>query len=62
MSKVVKCKDCRFWDCYVNRVNLGDCRINSPTTDINTELEFNYGVWPMTREDDWCGKAQTKED
>lgn len=59
------CGNCRFWD----PGDPGACRINSPVvhfmrlaenvTDVMTDDNFHaVGVWPSTRDRDWCGRHE----
>jgi len=57
-DKIVKCKDCKFWD-YVK----GDsalCRRMPPTAvpmRVAEGVELTL-VWPSTMKDDWCGEGR----
>jgi hypothetical protein len=51
----VKCKDCKFWDCW--GIHKGYCRVNAPS---ESDSESN-GVWPSTDENDWCGQFIAEE-
>lgn len=55
------CNGCRFWARSFYRPGFGECRRLSPTlttAELGTEdVEgfFEFRVWPVTRDADWCG-------
>ena len=50
-----KCEDCKFWDHKYE--SWGFCRRSAPK-----KIEDNdWGEWPGTDRDDWCGEFQQKE-
>ena len=51
-GKVINCCTCICWDDYqLKEEGDGFCRRNAPTIHNKSK----YGMWPVTREDDWCG-------
>jgi hypothetical protein len=39
----------------------GECRVSSPKAFWNGFMERYEGVWPLTKNDDWCGKFRQSE-
>lgn len=58
-----RCQTCVHW--HRGDDHHGACRRNPPTvlpTNDNVADEIWYvGVWPMTREIDWCGEYDPEE-
>src|SRR3954453_10327559 len=61
------CVKCHFYDrknarAGDNRTTLwGQCRRHSPQLNpLNTKSYAIEGVWPIVRDDDWCGEWRTE--
>ena len=55
------CVICEFWDAktsHKDKRNHGLCRINPPVHDGGDYREWS---WPVTYDEDWCGKWTSKE-
>lgn len=62
-SKIEKCMRCQFYDRRRERSRDGDglmwgqCRRHSPLLNpLSTKAYMVEGVWPLVRDDDWCGE------
>lgn len=58
-----KCLNCQFYDRKIARSTdgrstmWGQCRRHSPLLNPQTAKAYVVeGVWPMVRDDDWCGE------
>ena len=57
----VRCADCVFWEwngpeiCteYPSKYKWGRCHLMAP-------VRAHEGIWPQTREVDWCGEGKAK--
>lgn len=61
---MIICKECRFYDAINGTATFsgGECRINPPALVTPTPLEGfvtwkTYHIFPIVKEDFWCGKA-----
>jgi hypothetical protein len=72
-NNVEKCFDCQFYDRRRARPTdgkapmWGQCRRHSPQLNtVTTKTYVVEGVWPLVRDDDWCGEwkvlTRTAED
>lgn len=50
----MKCTTCRFWKRTGEHSPRGLCRRNAPT-------DVTGGIWPVTRDEDWCGEYKPVE-
>ena len=64
-GKVVRCDNCIHWnelssskEVHDDMKTRGQCRINPPRGSDTRGM----GLWPSTREDEWCGKFDTDID
>ena len=59
----MKCAECRFFDKMgMTHCNWGVCRRNAPSGSfVGTNLEQMKVLWPIVRENDWCGDYQPKQ-
>lgn len=55
------CEDCNFWE-YLDG-EFGNCRRSAPMVDPTQTpvMDREQTIWPMTRENDWCGEFQRVE-
>jgi hypothetical protein len=60
---VKKCQNCQFYDRKESRVTdgrttmWGQCRRHSPLLNPqNIKTYVVEGIWPVVRDDDWCGE------
>jgi hypothetical protein len=56
-----KCQTCQYYDrkktTAANSPSSGQCRRNAPLlSPINAKSYLIEGVWPVVRDDDWCGE------
>jgi hypothetical protein len=56
-----KCQTCQYYDrkktTAANSPSSGQCRRNAPLLNpINAKSYLIEGVWPVVRDDDWCGE------
>lgn len=58
-----KCQNCQFYDRKDARTTdgrttmWGQCRRHSPLLNPeNTKTYMVEGIWPVVRDDDWCGE------
>jgi hypothetical protein len=65
IQSVEKCINCRFYDRrhakpLDGKAPLwGQCRRHAPRLNpnpINAKAYFVEGIWPLVRDDDWCGE------
>ena len=58
----VTCEGCRFWDAGPIKGSLtGKCRRHPPVFwRDNPGVEDEFGYWPITDCEDWCGEFQPK--
>jgi len=61
------CDNCRFWQ-WIGRdkeneaCEYGMCRRLPPQIPTRQAMSDVYGLWPITREADWCGEFRMVED
>jgi hypothetical protein len=62
-NDVEKCLNCQFYDRRQARPTdgkapmWGQCRRHSPHLNtVTTKTHVVEGVWPLVRDDDWCGE------
>jgi len=56
------CYECRYWDkvtSYPDKRNSGLCRIHPP---VRNDTDHDDWGWPVTYDEDWCGKWQSREE
>ena len=65
-TTVEKCLNCQFYDRRNARPTdgkatmWGQCRRHSPHLNPATVKSYQVeGVWPLVRDDDWCGEWQS---
>ena|SRR5262252_7243036 len=56
-----KCQTCQYYDrkktTAANSPSSGQCRRNAPLLNpLNAKSYLIEGVWPVVRDDDWCGE------
>lgn len=60
----VTCSECAFWrkmnQHKVGGRQLGQCRLKGPTLELVHDHQPRT-LWPLTREDDWCGEHSVYE-
>jgi hypothetical protein len=66
-----RCSNCSFWSEFTSTFptprdqNRGQCRRNPPVIvypfELHEVLPADYGFWPLTRPDDWCGEFQARD-
>ena len=63
---VEKCVDCQYYDRRNAKPNdgkatmWGQCRRHSPHLNpVTAKAYVVEGVWPLVRDDDWCGEWRT---
>ena len=61
-----KCVDCQYYDRRNAKPNdgratmWGQCRRHSPHLNpVTAKAYVVEGVWPLVRDDDWCGEWRT---
>ena len=64
---VDRCLDCQYYDRRIAKAvdsrtpTWGQCRRHSPRLNpANAKAYFIEGVWPLVREDDWCGEHKIR--
>ena len=61
MDNLANCGSCKFWEQLCDKSPDGYCRINPPVIllfpgrDPDEQVETR---WPVTMEEDWCGKFE----
>ena len=57
------CAHCKYADPYLND-NLNFCRKNAPFGELSCEHVPSHPgfVWPLVKDDDWCGEFAPHED
>jgi hypothetical protein len=58
---VWQCRCCFYWERMGQQpkddgIERGKCRINPPWLRPVGAGFVEFGMWPTTQEDDWCGK------
>ena len=67
-SKPGICKKCMYWDKLYGAdgedLNLGFCAryAPKPVALLESEVRFRYTVWPITKENGWCGEYRWNEE
>ena len=56
-----KCQTCQYYDrkktSTANSPSSGQCRRSAPQlSPVNQKSYLIEGVWPLVRDDDWCGE------
>jgi hypothetical protein len=60
------CSDCAHWDWTHKSAegvgeDAGKCSRRAPSAVTPDDAFFsNYGIWPITRRDDWCGDFERR--
>ena len=53
----MECKNCVFWDQWVNDKTKGSCRKHSPVVAADKNGDFSTD-WPTVSSDDYCGDIE----
>ena len=57
------CVNCRFWAPHDFAESVGFCQAEPPTVleSMREEGAGFFGIWPLTADDDQCGRFRKKE-